>query len=124
MRGALHFLAAAAVALLAFWAYQVTYDAQAALDRVAARRAEIAREREAIAVLEAEWAWLNRPDRIAELTARHADALALSPMAGARYRPFSDAPTRPPDAPAAADGFGGADADVAAMSDAEGRPRR
>lgn len=109
MRGPLHFLAAAAVALIAFWAYQVHYDAQAALDRAAAMRAEIAREREAITVLRAEWAWLNRPERLSALVAAHAETLGLEPMAGARYRPFRDAPKPPRDA----------EADAALIADAE-----
>jgi hypothetical protein len=108
VRGALHFLAAAAVALIAFWAYQVNYGAQAALDRVSALRAEIAREREAIVVLQGEWAWLNSPERLSALVAAHADALGLVPMEGARYRPFSDAPTPPPDLLAVAEPAPGA----------------
>jgi hypothetical protein len=72
--------AIAIVAVLATWAYRVNYAAQAAQERVAALRAEIAREREAIAVLEAEWAYLNRPDRLRALVALHADALGLEPL--------------------------------------------
>ncbi|MGF1659935.1 MAG: cell division protein FtsL [Rubrimonas sp.] len=85
MKPALYFCAAALVALVAFWAYRVNYEAQAALDRVAALRAEIAREREAIAVLRADWAWANAPERLAALVAAHAGELGLAPMQGAQF---------------------------------------
>lgn len=96
MRGALYFAAAAAVALTAFWAYRVNYAAQAALDRVSALREEIGREREALTVLRAEWAYLNAPDRLRRLVEAQAEALALEPMAAARFGDPSDiAPPRP-----------------------------
>ena len=92
MRGAAHFLAAAVVAAVAFWAYKVNYAAQAALERVADLRAEIAREREAIRVLEAEWAWLNAPDRLRALLDAHGAELGLAPMEGGRFAAFSEIP--------------------------------
>ncbi len=97
MRGALYVAAAGAVAAAAVWAYRVNYDAQGALERVAALRAEIAREREALAVLRAEWAWLNAPDRLQALVGRDAAALALLPMDGARYVALDDIPLPPPE---------------------------
>ena len=44
----------------ATWAYRVNYATQEAMGRLADLRQDIADEREAIAVLEAEWAYLNR----------------------------------------------------------------
>jgi hypothetical protein len=85
MRGAALLLGALVVAATAFWAYQVNYDTQAALDRAAALRADIARERDALRVLNAEWAWLNAPDRLQALVAAHQDQLRLGPMLGAHY---------------------------------------
>lgn len=64
----------------ATWAYRVNYATQATLDRVAALRHEIVRLHEAISVLEAEWAYLNRPDRLGSLAAIHAPRLQLEPM--------------------------------------------
>jgi hypothetical protein len=92
MRTAAHFLAAAVVAAMAFWAYRVNYDTQAALDRVDALRAEIARERDAIRVLEAEWAWLNAPERLQRLVDANAAALGLEPMSGERYADIAEIP--------------------------------
>jgi hypothetical protein len=95
MRGALYMAAAGAVAVSAFWAYRVNYDAQSALDRVAALRAEIAREREALTVLRAEWAFLNGPARLQALADADADALALLPMDGARFVSLAEIPPPP-----------------------------
>jgi hypothetical protein len=95
MRGAVHFLAAALVAISAFWAYRVNYQAQEAQSRVAALHAQIAREREAISVLRAELAWLTAPDRIGALVAKHAGELGLAPMRGAAYASVDDIPRRP-----------------------------
>jgi hypothetical protein len=80
MRLTLYLSSSIVVAVLATWAYRVNYATQEALDRVAALHAEIAREREAIAVLRAEWAYLNRPDRLRGLVAAHADELGLVPL--------------------------------------------
>jgi hypothetical protein len=98
MRALFYFLAAGLVALVAFWAYRVNYDAQAALDRVGSLRAEIAREREAIAVLRADWAWANAPERLASLVAANADALGLEPMAGAQFAAVEQIAPPPPEA--------------------------
>ena len=100
MRGALHFAAALVVAAVAFWAYTVNYAAQEALERVGDLRREIARERETIRVLEAEWAWLNAPDRLRRLLELHGASLALEPMDGARFAAFHELPPRRPPADA------------------------
>jgi hypothetical protein len=81
MKVLLYLSALVLVIVFATWAYRVNYAAQAALDRVADLRAQIAAEREAIAVLEAEWAYLNRPDRLRALVEQHRDALGLVPFA-------------------------------------------
>lgn len=65
------------VVVCATWAYRVNYATQEALNRVADLRGEIAREREALVVLNAEWAYLNRPDRLRALVAANGEALGL-----------------------------------------------
>ena len=72
--------AAVLVVVCATWAYRVNYATQEAMDRVADLRAQIAAEREAIAVLNAEWAYLNRPDRLRALVAANAAALGLAEL--------------------------------------------
>jgi hypothetical protein len=58
----------------------VNYATQEALGRVAALREQIAQEREALGVLRAEWAYLNRPDRLQALVEVNAEALGLQPL--------------------------------------------
>ena len=80
MRWALYIVGFAAVVLSAAWSYRVTYATQSALDDAQRLRWEIRREREAIAVLEAEYAWLNAPERLAALVRANNDILRLKPM--------------------------------------------
>ncbi len=80
MRAVLYLSATVLVVLCAVWAYRVNYTTQDAQNRVADLRAAIARERELLAVLRAEWAYLNRPDRLAVLVERNAEALGLAPL--------------------------------------------
>jgi hypothetical protein len=63
----------------------VNYATQEALNRVADLEAEIAREREAIAILDAEWAYLNRPDRLRAVVDANAALLGLLPLDPAQY---------------------------------------
>ena len=80
MRIVLYLSSIALVAIATTWAYRVNYATQEAEDRLEALRVEIAREREAIAMLEAEWAFLNRPDRLRDLVEQHNDVLQLAPL--------------------------------------------
>jgi hypothetical protein len=54
----------------------------------------IRQEREAILVLEAEWAYLNQLERLQKLGARH---LGLAPMRPEHLVRFGDLPMRPPE---------------------------
>ena len=80
MRIVLHLSAAVLVVVSATWAYRVNYATQEAMGRLDDLRQEIADEREAIAVLNAEWAYLNRPDRLKALVAANAAALGLEEL--------------------------------------------
>ncbi len=80
MRSLLYVMALGMVAAVAVWAYRVNYDTLNALDRVSDLQSQIAREREAIAILRAEWAYLNAPERLARLSLMHEGELGLAPM--------------------------------------------
>ena len=80
MRTLLYIAASALVVAFAAWAYQVNYTTQDAVQRVADLRDRIAEEREAIAMLNAEWAYLVRPDRLRALAEMYFPDLGLMPM--------------------------------------------
>lgn len=82
----------------AAWAYNVNYDTREALDRLSDLRSKIAQEREDLQVLRVEWAYLNAPDRLARLVARHNDELALVPMSPETFSYVAAVPY-PRDAP-------------------------
>ena len=80
MRSILYVLTAMLVMVLAVWAYRQNYETQAALRDVKTLRSEIAVLRERASVLRAEWAYLNRPERLADLADMNFDRLGLLPL--------------------------------------------
>ncbi|MGB8811549.1 MAG: cell division protein FtsL [Paracoccaceae bacterium] len=80
MRPLLYIVTFLAVMGSAFWAYRENYATQAALKDVAALQSEIADLREGLTIQRAEWAYLNRPDRLRELASINFDRLGLLPL--------------------------------------------
>ena len=80
MRGLFFVLAALAVIGLAFWAYQENYKTQSAIADVRELHGEIGAAHERLGMLRAEWAYLNRPDRLADLADLNFDRLGLLPL--------------------------------------------
>jgi hypothetical protein len=85
MRILLYAMSFVAVLTLGFWAYRENYATQAAQREVAHLQSEIATLRESIAVQRAEWAYLNRPDRLRELVNTNFGALQLQPMQPSQF---------------------------------------
>ncbi len=97
MRWVLHLFAFAALIAVASWSFSVTYRTKDALRDVARLNRDIAAEREALAVLRAEWAWLNAPDRLTALVAAHGAPLGLEPLTPERFGETAEAPLIEPD---------------------------
>lgn len=77
MRTVLYILTTLAVISLAFWAYRENYATQTSLNETKMLRKEIRQAHERLAVLRAEWAYLNRPDRLRDLAEINYDRLRL-----------------------------------------------
>ncbi|MGK7653434.1 MULTISPECIES: cell division protein FtsL [unclassified Roseovarius] len=80
MRSFFYVMTAVMVIALAFWAYRENYETQAALSRSEAVQQKIADQRQRLRVLNAEWAYLNRPDRLRDLVEINFDQLGLLPF--------------------------------------------
>ncbi|MGH1368727.1 MAG: cell division protein FtsL [Maritimibacter sp.] len=85
MRSLLYVLSTLAVVGLGYWAYVENYKTQDALDHVEDLQGEIGQMRERLAVLRAEWAYLNRPDRLRDLAELNFDRLGLLPLAPEQF---------------------------------------
>jgi hypothetical protein len=89
----LHFIAISALVGSAGYAYSIKYETLYHAEQVVKLRAKVHRERDAIAVLRAEWQHLNRPDRLQDAVERHLD---LQPLTVQQMARLSDLPNRPP----------------------------
>lgn len=80
MKGFAYVLTALFVFGLAFWAYRENYATQQVLKDARALQQQIGDAQVRLAVLRAEWAYLNRPDRLEELAQINFDRLGLLPL--------------------------------------------
>lgn len=85
MRTLIFTLLALGVIGLAHWAYTENYATQTALRKVEALQAQIGQTREKLGILRAEWAYLNRPDRLRDLVELNYDALQLMPLSASHF---------------------------------------
>ena len=74
----LHVVAIGALMSSAFYVYTIKYETTLEAEQLQKLKAKAQREREAIAVLKAEWAVLNRPDRVQALADSHLDLQTLT----------------------------------------------
>ena len=97
-----YLLAIIAVMGMAFWAYRENYTTQTRVGEASRIRAEIADLREKLGLLRAEWAWLNRPERLRELVDLNFERLLLVPLTPEQFIAIPQiAFPDPADAPAA-----------------------
>lgn len=83
---------------LGSWAYRENYATQNALRKASALQSEMALLRDALAVQRAEWAYLNRPDRLRDLVTLNYDRLGLFAMEPSQFAAPSDIAYPAPDA--------------------------
>ena len=95
MRTVFYILTTIAVIGLAFWAYRENYATQRALTETRALRTEIRIAHERLSVLRAEWAYLNRPDRLRDLADINFERLGLIPLDSSQFG-FIDQVAYPP----------------------------
>lgn len=88
----LHFLAISALIASAGYAYSIKYETLYYAEQVAKLKTKVQRERDAIAVLRAEWQYLDRPDRLQAAADQHLD---LQPLKVQQLARLSDLPIRP-----------------------------
>ncbi len=89
----IHLLVIGALIFGAAYVYRIKMESTARLERVLRLHAEIREQRDAIAVLRAEWAKLDEPKRLQGLVERH---LALKPINATQYDSLKNLPERPP----------------------------
>ena len=85
MRPLLYVLSFLAVMALGFWAYRENYSTQDALGEVSDLQNDIANLRESLTVQRAEWAYLNRPQRLRDLAMINFDRLGLLAMEPSQF---------------------------------------
>lgn len=93
MRAGTAIMAALAVLALAWWAYQENYRTRAAVAERGALRAEIAALERTLDLLDREWAYLNRPERLQDLAEINYVLLELEPMTPAAFGTVDEVPT-------------------------------
>jgi hypothetical protein len=89
----LHLVVIAALVSAAAYVYKIKFDATVQAQDLAKIRRDIRRERDAIAMLRAEWARLDNPARIQDLAERHSQ---LRPVEPTQFDNLDRLPPRPP----------------------------
>jgi hypothetical protein len=89
----LHLLVIGVLVFAAAYVYRIKMESTVRTERVLRLHQEIREQREAIAVLRAEWSRLDAPLRLQGLAERH---LPLKPLAATQYDSLKNLPERPP----------------------------
>ena len=89
----IHLLVIGVLVFAAAYVYRIKMGSTLRTERVLRLHAEIREQRDAIAVLRAEWAKLDAPLRLQGLAERH---LALKPLNATQYHSMKNLPERPP----------------------------
>ena len=90
----LNLIAICALIGSAGYAYSVKYESLSRYERLAKLKTQLKSERDALAVLKAEWALLNRPERLQAAVNKHLDLQAMDVKQLARFSDLTDRPER------------------------------
>jgi len=83
------------VMTMAYWAYTENYTTQASIRRVEELNRLVSDEQEALSILNAEWAYLNRPERLSNLADLNFTKLKLVPLAAQHFNELDIIPMPP-----------------------------
>ncbi|MGR3491596.1 MAG: cell division protein FtsL [Shimia sp.] len=92
MKALAYLLSAACVIALAVWAYSENYATQAAIRDVERLHRQIGQAQARHGILKAEWAYLNRPDRLRDLVDLNFERLPLVPLAPEQFGAVEQVP--------------------------------
>jgi len=90
----IHLFVIGMLVFAAAYVYRIKMESTSRTERVLRLHAEIREQRDAIAVLRAEWARLDAPLRLQGLAERH---LRLKSLGATQYDSLKNLPERPPD---------------------------
>ena len=82
---------------LAFWAYTENYATKGSLDKIAQLNKDIGLAHSRLRVLNAEWAYLNRPERLLQLVNANFDDLRLLQLTSDHFARLEQIPYPGPD---------------------------
>ena len=85
MRSIFFVLAGFMVMGLAFWSYQENYKTRDTISDVRQLHAQIGANHERLGMLKAEWAYLNRPERLRNLVDLNFEVLGLMPLSASHF---------------------------------------
>ncbi len=85
LRSLIYTLTFACLVGLAFWAYQENIKTKNVIAKTEKLRTDIGITRARLSILNAEWAYLKRPERLAELVDLNFDQLHLVPLRASNF---------------------------------------
>jgi hypothetical protein len=85
----------AAMIVAAAVTYDMKHKAEQAASEVAALQSDVAREKERITLLKAEWSMLTQPARLQATVERYADHFQLQPFSPEQIASIDEIPLRP-----------------------------
>ena len=90
-----NFLLLTAMIVGAAVTYDMKHKAEVAADKVARLQTEIAREKDALALLRAEWSLLTQPARLQDVVTKYADRFQLQPFSPKQIATIDEIPLKP-----------------------------